>query len=99
MDNLNQEITKTELQLRECLVARGGLEDDFGRLLVDLYAKHITRLTREITSDKYRKDHAGYNNCLSDLNAYQRILKELQAAAAPARESKLRERLEQLDES
>lgn len=92
---LDKEIADLAEQLRETLVARGGLEDDFGRLLVALYSKHITRLTRDITSEKYRKDLMGYNNALSDLLAYKRILKELQVAAAPEREGKLRAKLDE----
>jgi len=37
----------------------------------------------------------GYNNALSDLLAYKRILKELQVAAAPEREGKLRAKLDE----
>ena len=96
MDNdltLNQDLDKLSQQLSETIIARGGMEDDFGRLLTTLYTKHITRLTRDITSDKFRKDLTGYNNCLSDLNAYKRILKELQLMAHPIRELKLREKI------
>lgn len=98
MDNdltLNQDLDKLSQQLSETITARGGLEDDFGRLLVGLFAKHITRLTRDVTGDKYRKDLTGYNNALSDLHAYQRILKELQLIAHPLREAKLREKLDE----
>lgn len=93
-DDIENELGVIKTQLSETLIARGGLEDDFGRLLVGLFTKHITRLTRDVTSDKYRKDQMGYNNALSDLHAYQRILKELQLAAAPQREARLREKLE-----
>jgi len=90
----DKQVAQLERQLRECLVARGGMEDDFGRLITELFSKEITRITRDITSDKYRKDHTGYNNALSDLLAYKKILKSLQLAAAPEREAKIRSRLE-----
>lgn len=99
MDNqLDKEITQLQQQLSEAIVARGGLEDSFGKLLIELYGKHITRLTRDVTSDKYRKDLAGYNIALSDLLAYKTILKELQIAGSPIRETKLREKLDELEE-
>jgi hypothetical protein len=90
---VEQQIQQLEQQLSECLIARGGLEDDFGRLIVELFTVEITRITRDITSDKYRKDLMGYNNALSDLLAYKKILRKLQVAAHPERERKLREKI------
>lgn len=94
MDKDDQELTKLQLQLNEALVARGGLDDSFGVLLVELFSKHITKLTRDVTSDKFRKDHVGYNNALSDINAYRTILRDLQVLGHPARIKKLKEKLD-----
>lgn len=91
---VDPQIQQLQQQLSECLIARGGLEDDFGRLLVELFTKQINQLNREIISEKFRKDHTGYNNALSDLLAYKKILRSLQVAASPEREAKLRERVE-----
>jgi hypothetical protein len=94
---LNPELNKLQSQLSETLIARGGLADDFGRLLTELYTKHITLLTREVTSDKFLKDHVGYVNAVCNLNAYKTILKELQVAGSPLREQKLRQKLEEAE--
>lgn len=99
MDNQDKQIAQLEQQLSETLRAQGGLESDFGRLLVDFLAQEITRLTREVTSDKFRKDLMGYNIALADLHANQKLLKKLQLAAAPAREKAIRRKLGEYEDA
>lgn len=89
----NQEISTLQQQLSEALVAEDFFNHSSGKLLEQLFVKQITRLTRDVTSDKYLKDHVGYCNAVLELNAYKMILKSLQVAGAPARVKKLREKL------
>jgi hypothetical protein len=94
---LNQPNRETEIyeeQLREAVAAEGFFDTASGKLWVKLATAEITRITREITSEKYRKDQVGYNIALSDLLAYKRILKMMQVAASPQRKAKLIEKLE-----
>jgi len=66
---------------------------------VQLFTKEITKLTNEISGEKYLKDHQGYVNAVAKLQAYKTILKKIQVAASPIRREKIRERLEDLDEN
>lgn len=79
--------------LSESLTAQNFFEQDTGRLFVQLATVEINRLVRDITSDKYLKDHQGYLYAVAELNAYKKILRKLQVAAAPEREAKIREKL------
>jgi hypothetical protein len=90
----NQRQLELEQQLREAITADRFFEQDTGRLWTKLAIEEITRITREITSDKFRKDPTGYNNALSDLHAYQRMLKKMQIAGSPQRREKIKERLD-----
>lgn len=90
----NQEILKLEQQLREAVTASRFFEEDTGRLWSELVAKEITRITRDVTSDKYFKDHQGYVNAVTELLAYKNILKRMQVAGSPARIQKIKEKLE-----
>ena len=91
---LDQEILQLERQLQETLAAEQLLEHNSGKLLIELFAKQITKLTNEITGEKYLKDHQGYMYAVAKLQAYRNILKSIQIAASPARRDKIRERLE-----
>lgn len=91
---MEQEIVLLEQQLNETLNAESFFESGSGKLIVQLFVKEITKLTREVTSDKFRKDLAGYNLALSDLLAYKNILHKLQLAASPQRKAKIKEQLE-----
>jgi hypothetical protein len=93
-----QELAQLQHQLSEALTASSFFEQDTGRLFTQLAAAEITRITRDISSDKYFKDHQGYVNAVTELMAYQKLLRKLQVAASPQRIQKLRERLDK-DES
>lgn len=88
-----EEIAKLEQQLREVAAAESFLESGAGALFVDIANRKINLILKEITSDKYRKDIAGYNNALSELNAYKYILRSMQVAASPIRRKKIKEKL------
>lgn len=89
-----QEIEILEEQLREAVAAENFFDTATGKLWVKLATAEINRLVNDVTSDKYRKDPQGYNNALSDLNAYKRMLRKMQVAASPVRKAKLQERLD-----
>lgn len=91
----NNEIAILEEQLREAVAAENFMETATGKLWTKLATMEITRITRDITSDKYRKDHVGYNLALSDLLAYKTILRKMQVAGLPQRKAKIQERLDQ----
>jgi hypothetical protein len=93
---LEQEIAQLEAQLREVATASRFLESAEGRLWMEIATKEINRIVKDITSDKYRKDHTGYNNALSDLSAYRNMVKKMQLAASPVRATKINEKLESL---
>jgi hypothetical protein len=89
-----QEISRLESQLNEAAAAERFFESASGKLINELIAKEVTRLTRDMVSDKYIKDHTGYMYCLAELRAWQGILKRLQVAASPVRRAKIQERLD-----
>lgn len=94
-DNQQQELAQLEQQLREAVAAEEFFERASGRLIVDIINRRVNIALRNITSDKFVKDHTGYVNELSWLKANQRLLKGLQIAKLPTRKAKIEERLEE----
>lgn len=92
----SQQIAALEQALRDAAEASNFFETDMGRIFVSLATAEITRLTREITSDKFKNDHSAYVNALCELQCWQRHLRKLQLTANPARSAKLREQLDQM---
>jgi hypothetical protein len=88
-----------ELLLNESLNAENFFETGSGKLIVELLTKEITILVKRLTSDEFKKDHMGYVNTLSDLQARQGLLKKLQVAASPVRRQKIREKLDERENS
>jgi predicted NACHT family NTPase len=84
---------RLELQLNEALAAEEFFERASGKLIVEVMTKEINLLLRDITSDKYLKDHMGYVNCLAMLDARKSLLKKLQVAGSPQRKAKIEEKL------
>ena len=89
-----EELEKAEEQLREVLAAENFFEMSSGKLFTKVANMKINLLIKDITSDKYRTNITGYNNALSDLNAYRHILKSMQVAGNPTRKAKLQEKLD-----
>lgn len=89
-----EEIAILEDQLREAIAAEEFFNTAPGKLWVKIATKEIDRIVKEITSDKYRDDLPGYNNALSDLNAYRKQLRMMQIAGSPVRKAKIQERLD-----
>lgn len=90
----SKQIAELEEQLRESVAAEDFFNLASGKLFVQLANKKINAIIKDITGDKYRKDLHGYNNALSDLNAYKDMLRLMQVAASPKRKQKIKERLE-----
>lgn len=85
---------KLEQQLNEAASAERFFESATGKLWTQIVTEEITKIVKDITSEKYRKDQLGYNLALSDLLAYKKILRKLQVAASPQRRQKIQERLD-----
>lgn len=90
----NEEIARLEEQLAEAVAAEQFFDTASGKLFVKLANMEVNRLLNDITSEKYRDDLAGYNNALSDLKAYKKILRLMQVAGSPIRRAKIQERLD-----
>jgi len=90
----NEEIARLEQQLAEAVAAENFFETASGKLFTELASKQVNKLLNDITSDKFRDDLAGYNNALSDLKAYKKMLRLMQVAASPQRKAKIQERLD-----
>lgn len=90
----NEDVARLEAQLAEAVAAENFFNTASGKLFVELANKQINRILNEITSDKYRDDLPGYNFALSDLKAYKKILRLMQAAASPQRKKLIQERLD-----
>lgn len=96
MDQLTeqeQRIAGLQQQLSEVVTAERFFEQDTGRLWKDLAVEEINRLVKDISSDKYLKDHAGYVNANIELRVWQKMLRKMQIAGSPIRRAKLQERL------
>lgn len=90
----NEDIARLEQQLAEAVAAENFFETASGKLFLELANKEINRLLNDITSDKFRSDHEGYNNALADLKAYKKILRLMQVAGSPIRKQKIQERID-----
>lgn len=96
-DNSDEDIIKLETQLAEVLAAEKFPETESGRLWMQLATAQINRAVKDITSDKYEKDHMGYLKRLSDLQAYKNMVKAMQIAASPVRKAKILDALPEAD--
>jgi hypothetical protein len=94
-DNRDAEIIRLEGQLHEVAVAENFPETDTGRLWLQLATAEINHALKDITSDKYEKDHTGYVKRLADLQAYKKMIRKMQVAASPIRKQKIQEALGQ----
>jgi hypothetical protein len=93
-----QELAKLEFQLRESVAAEHFFETESGKLIEKLLSAEITAALAKIVGDEFKKDHTGYINELTWLQANKRLLRKLQIAASPIRRSKIQERLDQREE-
>lgn len=98
-DKLNQRLTKVQQELSRVTAAEHLFELNSGNLIVELLTLEITRLTRDITSNKYEKDHSGYVKALADLHAHRNLLNKLQGYKNPETRAKLEGAVKELDEN
>jgi hypothetical protein len=89
-----EEVARLEEQLSEAVAAEQFFETASGKIWTKLATKEVNRLINDITSEKYRDDLQGYNNALSDLKAYKKMLRLMQVAGSPVRKAKIQERLD-----
>jgi len=94
MDN-QQEQENSQLQqlLSETLTAEEFFHTPVGELWTRLATAEINRLIKDITSDKYIKDHTGYVTANIELGVWRKMLRKMQIAASPIRKAKIKERL------
>lgn len=88
-DSRDEEIAKLEKQLAEVLAAEEFPKTESGRLWLQLATAEINKALKDITSDKYEKDHMGYLKRLADLQAYKNMVKRMQLAGSPVRKQKI----------
>lgn len=89
MEDRDEEIVKLQGQLAEVLAAEKFPESESGRLWLQLATAEINKAVKDITGDKYEKDHMGYLKRLADLQAYKNMVKRMQIAASPVRKQKI----------
>lgn len=97
--DLESQLAELESQLRECAAAENFFETGSGKLIVELFTKNITRITRDVASQKYLKDFQGYQLAVLELGVYSKILRSIQVAAAPQRRQIINEKIENLQEN
>ena len=97
-DNLHKQTIKLQQELSKVTAAEHLFELNAGQLIVELLTTEITRLTRDITSSKYEKDHSGYVKALADLHAHRNLLGKLQGYRNPETRAKLEVKLKELDD-
>lgn len=92
---MDEERKQAQLQqlLSEAITAERFFEQDTGRLWKQLATTEIDRLVKDITSDKYLKDHTGYVNANIELGVWRKMLRKMQIAASPERVAKIKERM------
>ena len=91
----SDELAKLEEQLREAVAAEDFFNLASGKLFQKLAIATVNVMTKEILSDKYERDLAGYNRAKDKLNFYKDTLKKMQFASAPLRKAKLQEKIEE----
>lgn len=96
-NEISPEQIKLEQQLREVAVAENFPETETGRLWLELATAEINSALKDITSNKYEKDHTGYIKRLADLQAYKKMVLKMQVAASPVRKQKIQDALGQED--
>lgn len=87
----NQKIVELEAKLKEAITADQFLDSNTGKLWMEVASTEVASAIKDITSDKYEKDHVGYIKRLADLQSYQRIMKKMTQLASPERRKKIKE--------
>lgn len=96
MEEANK-IQDLQKQFNEAVAASEFLDSAAGKLWVDLASQEISHIVRDITSDKYIKDHNGYIYALAELRANEKMLRKFRAAASAERRNKIQDRLDVLN--
>lgn len=90
----DKKLAKLEQSLSKALIAEQFTKSDTGRLFTELAELEINKALKDITSDKYDKDHQGFLARKADMNAYKTLLRRMQLLASPQMRAKLEEQLE-----
>jgi hypothetical protein len=92
-----QELNQLKHLLNETLTAEEFFKTPVGELWTRLATAEINRLIKDITSDKYVKDHQGYVAANIELGVWRKMLRKMQVAASPLRQQKINERLKEYE--
>lgn len=95
----NEELLKLEDELREVAAAEQFFEQASGKLFLKVATELINQLTKDILSDKFEHNLAGYNNAKAKINAYKNMLRRMQVAASPVRKAKIQEKMGEADDN
>lgn len=98
LSSLSKEELKAENELAEAVASEEFFNQKTGKLWVEKATGVINRITKEVTSDKYRKDHNGYVNAIADLQAHKKMLLRFQLMANPEYRERIRLKLESYQE-
>lgn len=93
----DKELLTLQTQLAETIAAERFFETDPGRLFEQVATRKIDSILKDITSDKYIKDHAGYVAALADLRAYRYMLRAMQVGGSKQRRRVIEEKLGQYE--
>lgn len=85
---LQQKLTQLEQELRDCIDSEKLLETGAGQVLLRFLTTRVNLHMRDITSNKFKRDHSGYVSCLEALNEDKWLLSKIQVAANPTVQAK-----------
>lgn len=94
-NQVDAELLQLENELREAVAAEDFFNLASGKIWVKIVTLEIDKVLKDITSDKYVKDHTGYVNALADLRANRNVLRRMQLAGSPMRKAKIQEKIEE----
>lgn len=92
----DQQLAKLEMELAEANAADNFFETASGKVSLKIASLEIEKIIKDISSDKYLKDHVGYVNALADLRAMRKWQQRIQKLASPKVKEILQHRLEEL---
>jgi hypothetical protein len=95
MSQPNQRQQQIEQLLNKALLAEKFFESESGRLWTELITMEINAAVKDITSDKYDKDHNGYLARKAEMKASQKILRKMQRLSHPDYKQRLKDELEE----
>lgn len=97
-DKLQAQALKLEQEVRDCIAAEQLMNFESGQVLVRWLTTRINLHVKNVTSDRYLKDHTGYMKEIAELQEDQFLLKKIQYASNENIKHKLNTKLSELKE-